>query len=125
MTELLTSREDLTENTCFLSRSDVRVAIISSPDINNETTNALLREIDALPIFTAEDMPGVAQVPVPSIKVDECYNALIGLTSYVLANFRQPDYWSQGGRPVVKDAREVLAKYDSPDSSTNQRESGK
>jgi hypothetical protein len=47
--------------TCYLDRSKVREIIFESSQIDNEMTISLIKDIDALPIFTAEDMRGVAQ----------------------------------------------------------------
>lgn len=49
-----------TVDTCFVERSKVRGIIIQS-DADNESTSAILRDIDALPILTAEDFRDRAQ----------------------------------------------------------------
>lgn len=41
--------------TCYLERSKVREILIAS-DIDNENTQAVLQEVDALPIVTAADL---------------------------------------------------------------------
>ena len=42
------------EATCYIERSKVREILITS-SASNEDTRDLLREIDALPIFVADD----------------------------------------------------------------------
>lgn len=48
--------------TCYLERSKVREILIAS-DIDNESTHAVLQEVDALPIFTAADLHDPTQSP--------------------------------------------------------------
>lgn len=49
----MNDREKLTANTCFIERSLVRQIIIGSRSLSSAVI--ILREVDALPIFTAED----------------------------------------------------------------------
>lgn len=44
------------DTTCYIERSKVREILIAS-DIDNESTRAILQEVDALPIVTAGDFP--------------------------------------------------------------------
>lgn len=53
--------------TCYIERSKVREILITS-NIDNESTQEVLKEVDALRIFTADDFTNVAQTaPVPAL----------------------------------------------------------
>jgi hypothetical protein len=45
----------VTENTCLIERSAVRVLVMNCIYLDNAETNALLAEIDALPIYSPAD----------------------------------------------------------------------
>ena len=46
------------ETTCYLDRSSVRILVM-----HNAATQAILPEVDALPIFVVEDFLGAPPVP--------------------------------------------------------------
>lgn len=49
--------------TCYIERSKVREILITS-NIDNENTQTVLQEVDALPIFTASDFASVVPRPL-------------------------------------------------------------
>jgi hypothetical protein len=51
----------MSDSTCYLNRSSVRQILIGQPDENLDITEAVLRDIDQLPILTAADILAVAQ----------------------------------------------------------------
>jgi len=55
------SREEPPDATCFLERSKVRDIIIGLCELGDMVS--VLKEVDALPIFTAADFGGAAQAP--------------------------------------------------------------
>jgi hypothetical protein len=63
MTAPMTREELANRTTCFLDRSAVRRILIGQSDDVLHITELVLSDIDALPIFTAEDVRGVAQTP--------------------------------------------------------------
>lgn len=57
----------MSDPTCYIERSKVREIVIGS-NTDNETTVEVLKEIDALPIFTAEDFG----VPAQGVHASDC-----------------------------------------------------
>jgi hypothetical protein len=95
----------MSDSTCYIERSAVREILIAADGINNDTTGDLLKEVDALKIFTADDFMRVLAARPPS---DSYEGELIERVEDILRAKKTVSYPSSAAAEYVREHLQAL-----------------